>query len=176
MGYQELGERMWVAACLEAVAAAAGALGHAECSAQLLSVTETVRIQIGLPTWFADHAAFEKSTVAARTELGEEAFAAAWAAGAAMTLDEAMAMVEATAETAVAAPRENVEHAAPFGLSPREIEVLRLMAQGTTDQETAEILSVSRRTVHSHVGSILNKLAAQNRTAAVAAAVRLGLA
>lgn len=56
------------------------------------------------------------------------------------------------------------------------IEVLRLMTQGKTDQEIADAFSVSRRTVHAHVASILNKLAAQNRTAAVAIAVRIGLA
>ena len=64
----------------------------------------------------------------------------------------------------------------PEALSPREIEVLRLIAEGRSDQEIAAALFVSRRTVGSHVGSILAKLGAPSRSAAAAYAVRRGLA
>jgi hypothetical protein len=47
------------------------------------------------PIWRQEHQQF---VATARTELGEAAFAAAWAAGAAMTLDEAVALVENTIE------------------------------------------------------------------------------
>jgi DNA-binding CsgD family transcriptional regulator len=87
-----------------------------------------------------------------------------------------MIAVDAIVDSAVAGPHIGGDPTAPFDLSPREVEVLRLIAQGRTDQETADLLSVSRRTVHTHVASILNKLAAENRTAAVATAVRFGLA
>ena len=56
---------------------------------------------------------------------------------------------------------------APFGsLSVREEEILRLLADGLTDREIGEALTISTRTVESHVSSILRKLEARNRAEA----------
>ncbi len=60
-------------------------------------------------------------------------------------------------------------------LTPREQEVLRLLAEGTTNQEIANRLVVSLTTVKKHVGNILMKLAAENRTHAVTRARELSL-
>ncbi|HEY7692066.1 MAG TPA: AAA family ATPase [Gaiellaceae bacterium] len=68
------------------------------------------------------------------------------------------------------ATREN-----PAGLTPRELEVLELVADGLRDSEIAARLVLSERTVGHHVGAILRKLGARNRSAAAAEAVRLGL-
>lgn len=54
------------------------------------------------------------------------------------------------------------------GLSERELEVLRLVAQGLSDAEVAERLFISRRTVSGHLQSIYNKLGVTSRTAAAA--------
>ncbi len=54
----------------------------------------------------------------------------------------------------------------PAGLSQREVEVLRLVAEGLTDAEIAERLFISRRTVTSHMTSIFNKLGVNARAAA----------
>jgi DNA-binding NarL/FixJ family response regulator/tetratricopeptide (TPR) repeat protein len=56
----------------------------------------------------------------------------------------------------------------PGGLSEREVEVLRLVAQGLSDSETAQQLFISRRTVSGHLQSIYSKLGVASRTAAVA--------
>jgi DNA-binding NarL/FixJ family response regulator len=56
-------------------------------------------------------------------------------------------------------------------LSPREHEVLRLLAEGLTDREIGEALGISTRTVETHVASVLRKLGARNRAAAVRALV-----
>ena len=56
------------------------------------------------------------------------------------------------------------------GLSRREAEVLHWMSQGKRDKEIAIILGISYRTVTHHVSAILQKLGAETRTAAVAAA------
>ncbi|MBK8461105.1 MAG: response regulator transcription factor [Micropruina sp.] len=61
------------------------------------------------------------------------------------------------------------------GLSPREVEVLRLVAVGRTNAQIAAELYLSERTVHRHVSNILRKLDVQSRTAAVAAGVRNGI-
>jgi DNA-binding CsgD family transcriptional regulator len=60
-------------------------------------------------------------------------------------------------------------------LTPREMEVLSLVANGETDQQIADSLYVSRRTVNSHVSNILAKLDSANRRQAVIAASRIGL-
>jgi DNA-binding NarL/FixJ family response regulator len=61
------------------------------------------------------------------------------------------------------------------GLTRREVEVLRLVAQGLSDKEIATSLVLSRHTVHRHVHSILTKLDLQSRAAAAAYAARHGL-
>ncbi|MBA2570300.1 MAG: response regulator transcription factor [Chloroflexi bacterium] len=52
------------------------------------------------------------------------------------------------------------------GLSPRETDVLRMLAEGLTDREIANALVISPRTVESHVSSILHKLGVRNRAEA----------
>jgi len=61
------------------------------------------------------------------------------------------------------------------GLTPRELEVLRLVAAGRSNGQIAEALFISRKTASVHVSNILAKLGARTRTEAAAAAHRLGL-
>lgn len=61
-------------------------------------------------------------------------------------------------------------------LTPREVEVLRLMAGGMENTEIAEALFISPRTAKNHVASILEKLHLQNRIQAAVFAVRQGIA
>lgn len=62
-----------------------------------------------------------------------------------------------------------------FGLSVRELEVLKLIASGRRNEEIAADLMVSKRTVHGHVSNILQKMNVQSRTQAVVEAVSAGL-
>ncbi len=63
----------------------------------------------------------------------------------------------------------------PDPLTGRELEVLRLMAQGQMNKEIAAALVISERTVKFHVSAILSKLGAGNRTEAVRLAAQQGL-
>jgi two-component system, NarL family, response regulator LiaR len=63
----------------------------------------------------------------------------------------------------------------PEPLTPREMDVLRLLAQGQSNKEIARTLHLVEETVKSHVRHILAKLGVQSRTQAVLAAIRLGI-
>src|SRR5262249_33275802 len=92
------------------------------------------------------------------------------ARAAAISIDQAID----TISTAARAPIAEATHAArpgyPAGLTAREVEVLRLVAQGLSDAEVAERLVLSRRTVHAHLASIYHKLGVNTRSDATRAA------
>jgi len=70
---------------------------------------------------------------------------------------------------------EIAEHAVDDALTPREVDVLRLVAEGNANKEIAAQLALTEETVKSHLRSILAKLAANDRTHAVAIALRRGI-
>ncbi len=63
----------------------------------------------------------------------------------------------------------------PNDLTPREVEVLRHLAQGRSNKEIADALSISDETVKTHVGSVLSKLQVENRAQAIVQALKRGL-
>ena len=75
----------------------------------------------------------------------------------------------------VAATAEAADHPPAEALTPREIDVLELLAEGLSNKGIARRLGISDQTVKFHVASITGKLGAQSRTAAVRLAVRRGL-
>jgi len=87
----ELGLKELVAWCLEGLAAVAGVLGHLERAARLFGAEEALRAAIGAPLSPTDRATNARAVVAARDQLEEAAFTAAWAEGQAMPLDQAIA-------------------------------------------------------------------------------------
>ncbi|MBV9281146.1 MAG: response regulator transcription factor [Chloroflexi bacterium] len=92
-------------------------------------------------------------------------------------MQQAVALLEGI--EAVPAPEEAPEERArpepPAGLTPREVEVLRLVARGLTDAQVAAALVVSRRTVNAHLRSIYSKLEVSSRSAATRYAMDHGL-
>jgi DNA-binding CsgD family transcriptional regulator len=116
----------------------------------------------------------------ARAELGEQAYEAARAAGATLSTEdmiaEARRVLEAIikGDASIAIPAATAMPAAveAFGLTKREREVLKHLAERLSDPEIAAHLFLSPRTVESHVGRILGKLGAGNRREAAAIAVR----
>jgi DNA-binding CsgD family transcriptional regulator len=165
-------------ASIEGLAAIATAAGKPEHAAWLFGAAMTIRTRTG---GFVDQDLFGRTpeTIAAlRTTLGLNAYDAAFAAGESATLAEILTEVnretlaDAGTETS---PRSGLSEA-PGGLTPREREVLRLVAQGRTNREIAGSLFVSHRTASTHVSNILSKLDVTSRTEATAWAVREGLA
>jgi DNA-binding CsgD family transcriptional regulator len=77
-----------------------------------------------------------------------------------MTLEQAIDYALEPSET----PEESgASPAYPAGLSPREVEVLRLVAKGLTNAQIANELFISPRTVNGHLGPIYNKLGFSTR-------------
>lgn len=70
---------------------------------------------------------------------------------------------------------ELAEHAAEDTLSPLEVRVLRLIAQGNSNKEIAAVLSVTEDSVKGHVRNILSKLGANDRTHAAMIGVKRGI-
>ena len=70
----------------------------------------------------------------------------------------------------------NVDPVLEHHLTPRQAEVLRLLARGWTDAQIADELFLSRRTVHAHLREIFRKLAVSHRSAATRYAIDHGLA
>jgi DNA-binding NarL/FixJ family response regulator len=70
---------------------------------------------------------------------------------------------------------ELAEHAADETLSPREIEVLRLVSGGNANKEIAARLCITEETVKGHVKNILAKLGANDRTHAVTIGLKRGI-
>jgi DNA-binding NarL/FixJ family response regulator len=101
-----------------------------------------------------------------RDQLGEAAFVAAWDEGRARAAAEPKAT---EAPDAAAVPSAGIRY--PNHLTPREVEVLRLVAQGLTNAQIARQLVVSLHTVNNHVRSILSKLGTPSRSAATRFAV-----
>jgi DNA-binding NarL/FixJ family response regulator len=107
-------------------------------------------------------------------EVGRRADALSHARAAADAQERIGAHAEADAATAFARELES-EAPAPALLTPRECEVLRLVAEGRTNRAIAEHLVVSEHTVNRHITNILTKLGVGTRSAAVARAMRRDL-
>lgn len=76
---------------------------------------------------------------------------------------------------APAAAAKLAEGVARVQLTPRELVTLRLMADGQTNKEIANVLRITERTVKTHVGHLFEKLSVSSRTEAVKVATRRGL-
>jgi predicted ATPase/DNA-binding CsgD family transcriptional regulator len=167
-------------------------VGHTNYIASGLKGLGCVVAALGLPTWAAilwgtaeplresrsvaiPQAVYDRMVAVVRSHLGEPVFEEARAKGRTMTPAQALASPEAFApqipQLAQAAqgsaPTPPTRHSSsPAGLTAREMEVLRLVAQGLSDTQVAEQLVISSRTVNWHLTSIYSKLGVSSRSAA----------
>jgi predicted ATPase/DNA-binding CsgD family transcriptional regulator len=107
-----------------------------------------------------------------RAGMGDDAFDAACAEGRALDLEQVLtALGPAGASAGPGRAAESAEHV----LTPRELDVLRLVAQGLSNPDIAERLLLSEHTVHRHLANVRRKLGLSSRAAAAAWGVRAGL-
>jgi excisionase family DNA binding protein len=164
-------------AALRALAQLAARRGDAVAATRWYGAADGVMTALGLELSAARRAEYERAVAVVRERLGEAAFAMAWAEGRAdpaSLVDAALLSREEASEAP--APRALRPRSGPAQFTNRQRDVLRLMALGRSDREIAAALFISRTTASKHVAAILAKLEADSRTAAVATAIRLGLA
>jgi len=157
-----------IAPTVEGLAVVAAAQGETTWAVRLLAAAAALRDSLGAPLPPVSRADYERSLAAARAQLGEQAFAVAWAEGRGMTWEQALAArgpVTIPRETPPTPPAKSPP-ASPFGLTVREVEVLRLLAQGLTDAQIAAQLIISPRTVNTHLKAIYGKIQVSSRSAA----------
>ncbi len=175
--WSQIGNNEGIAEWLGGVGRLADCRGRFVHAARLYGAAEAAFDAAGVPQVVPPPAQHRRSVDRVRASLGVDAFAAAWAAGRALPLEQALAEATIELDTAAApATSPGAKTSTAAGLTPREVEVLRLLAAGKTDREIGETLFVSRRTAATHVRNVLAKLDVGSRSAAAAHAVRLGLA
>lgn len=164
---QELGERWGMALNLDGVAGVAAGIGSGVIAAKIFGAAATLRTALGVPLPVTFQRWYEQDLARTHFLLDEAAFTAAWNAGQQLEVESLLTTYRQAFAAFASAERSEPS----FPLSRRELDVLRLVAQGLTDAQVAEQLVVSVRTVHAHLQSIYNKLGVSNRTTAVYEAI-----
>ena len=185
---RQMGSRRLMADVVDALATAAASDGRYVSAGRLIGSTTTMREghQIGIT--HRSKLEINELLTELHAKLGDDGFNAAFASGKRQSLetavDEAIVLAEAISEAEdlrlaeeAALPDANLGLIAAdeLGLTPREREVLVLLADGLSDKEIADSLYISPRTAMTHVGNILAKLGVNKRTLAASVAVRRGL-
>ena len=158
--------RTGVADTLECLAALAGDGGSHREAARLFGAAEAIRQRIGEVRFKIYDAGYEASVAALRNAMGEKDFESAWAEGAALSAEEAIAYAQ----------RGRGERKRPASgwasLTPTERDVVRLVSEGLANNDIATRLFVSPRTVQTHLTHVYTKLGLTSRVQLVQQAAR----
>jgi predicted ATPase/class 3 adenylate cyclase/DNA-binding CsgD family transcriptional regulator len=142
---------------LECLASLAGETGRHREAARLFGAAHAIRQRMGAVRFKVYDAAYEASAAALRDVLGEKDFNSAWAEGAALSTEEAIAYAQ----------RGRGERKRPASgwasLTPAELDVVRLVSEGLGNNDIATRLFVSPRTVQSHLTHVYAKLGFTSR-------------
>ncbi len=161
--------------------------GQPERAAHILATAEALLGALSARLDPVDRGEYERNMAAAQAGLDEETFSAAWAAGHAMTLEEAIAYATEVSRLGPRVSRTQAQDpdlelqisrtgAPQLGLlTQREREVAALVARGLTNREIGEELVITEGTANQHVKHILNKLGFSSRAQVAAWAERQGL-
>lgn len=194
--FREIGNQWGMAAALISLGQLAGSTSHEAAAARLLG--EALRFSLNTQSWPQAVTIMRELAPLVRSS-GDSALADTvmelvetmpddpavyesyaeqlirWSLGNGITLEQAIAEAAAPpnrSEAAAPNPQPtNPRRTYPAGLTAREVDVLRLVAQGMTDKEVADTLVLSTRTVSTHLTSIYGKLQVNSRSAATRFAV-----
>ena len=173
--FKELDSHYWIAWCISSLA---GGVVHTspERAARLFGAGAGLRGRAGVPLRPFVQTTYEPMLTSLRQAMGETAFARAWAEGQGLTLPEMLVEAEIVMHQRHDSSRRGQAAIGAHGLTTREMEILQLVAAGQSNGEISQQLFISVPTVKRHVSTILGKLHAPSRAAAVAFAHNHGLA
>ncbi|MGN6483233.1 MAG: tetratricopeptide repeat protein [Thermomicrobiales bacterium] len=191
--FLQVSDRLSAAETIDLAAVVLAEAGLVEDAARFLGLTRRYHRELDAPTRARLAADVEGGRAIILRAMGADRFARFQDEGESLTTEEAIGRLDALQPTIAAAPKP-VAEAAPrptrlvspapatldvppevHDLTERELEVLRLVAQGLSAREIGERLFISPRTASTHVSNILGKLGVSNRAAAVAIAMRAGI-
>jgi non-specific serine/threonine protein kinase len=174
--YEALRDRSGVVDALEGFAEIAHAERRPEIEGILFSVAQGIREEIGEPVPASMRERHNAGIERVRRALGQR-FDRIWAEGQATSPEDAIAaaLTMDSRNPPVPLRQREPEVGPAHTLSPREIEVVRLIAEGKSTKEIAEALYISVRTVGTHITNIFGKLDVSSRSALTAYAHRTGI-
>jgi DNA-binding CsgD family transcriptional regulator len=179
---KELGDKMIASESLEGMACISASDGG-ERAAKMFGAAQALCEAVGYHHTPEEAALREPYLATTRSRLGEAAWEEALAQGRAMRLEEAIEYALSEEEPSATPSSTTTEQPSfpsapehPAGLTPRQVEVLGLVAAGMTNAQIAKELFISLRTVETHLTSIYHKLGVTSRSAATRYALEHDLA
>jgi DNA-binding CsgD family transcriptional regulator len=165
-GAAELEAYLYIPDTLECLGTLAGEAGSHREAARLFGAAEAIRQRMGAVRFKVWDASYEASVAALRDAMGDSDFEAACAEGAALSTEEAIAY----------AKRGRGQRKRPTSgwasLTPTELDVVRLVSEGLSNNNIATRLFVSPRTVQTHLTHVYTKLSLTSRVQLVQEAAR----
>jgi predicted ATPase/class 3 adenylate cyclase/DNA-binding CsgD family transcriptional regulator len=151
---------------IECLARLAGADGNHQSAARLFGAAAAIRDDKGIARFPMYQARYDAAVESCRDALGQEAFDDAWAEGAALSIEEAIAYAQ----------RGRGKRRRPSSgwesLTPTETAVVRLVREGRANKDIAARLLISRRTVQTHLTHVYTKLGLISRVQLIQEAAR----
>jgi non-specific serine/threonine protein kinase len=175
------GRRMrQIALCVHALACVAVAIRQPTRAAQLFGAAAALGERVSIPLPEAPSTVYARAKASAEDQLGAEMFTRAWDTGYALPLEQALSLADDVVASAAvdgnAARYASPKPAPAMPLTPRQADVLRLVAEGKTDRQIAAELILSEKTVGRHLENIFARLGVSSRAAASVVAFRQGFA
>jgi predicted ATPase/DNA-binding CsgD family transcriptional regulator len=163
--------RWGIGYCLFGLAEAALGQGQPQRAARLLGAADAIFTDVAARMDPSDKEEYEQCIAGARRRLGEDTFNTCWAEGKSAGWEA----VVVAPETEVEVHQEKSPSPAHAILSPRELDVLRLLAEGISDIQIAERLFLSKHTINAHLRNVYSKLGVTSRSAATRYAIEQGI-
>jgi DNA-binding CsgD family transcriptional regulator len=164
--FQEARNKLDAVDALESLAGLAALAESCREAARLFGAAEALRQSIGYVRFLVEREGYEDDVALVREGLAKEEFASVWEEGRAMSLDAAVAYVS----------RGRGERKRPStgwaSLTPSEIQVVRLVAEGLSNPQIGQRLFISKRTVQTHLKHVFAKLRLASRAELASEATR----
>lgn len=169
----QLGDRWRAASVLETIAGRCASSAPAD-AARLLAASHRLRQALTAPVPPAERPAHDAALASSQAALGAAGFAQRWDEGLTLSLDAAVELAQRVAGQ-LRPGGSATEAGARYGLTEREVAVLRLVGEGLTNRQIGQRLFISTGTAAVHVSNILHKLQVTGRVQAATIARELGL-